>query len=70
MCDILLFLNSFPFVDAWALSHRLTSRGPSEFRVKGDADEATSQELLRKSPVYDTLANPVKIKIEVGKGPI
>ncbi len=38
-----------------------------KFRVKGDADEATIQELLRKSPVYDTLANPVKIKIEVEK---
>ena len=32
-----------------------------------DADEATIQELVRKSPVYDTLANPVKIKIEVEK---
>ena len=38
-----------------------------KFRVKGDADEATIQELVRKSPVYDTLANPVKIKIEVEK---
>ena len=38
-----------------------------KFRVKGDADEATIQELLHKSPVYDTLANPVKIKIEVEK---
>jgi uncharacterized OsmC-like protein len=38
-----------------------------KFKVKGDADEATVQELLRKSPVYDTLANPVKIKIEVEK---
>ena len=38
-----------------------------KFRVKGDADEATIQELLRKSPVYDTLANPVKIKIQVEK---
>ena len=38
-----------------------------KFRVKGDADEATIRELLRKSPVYDTLANPVKIKIEVEK---
>jgi uncharacterized OsmC-like protein len=36
-----------------------------KFKVKGDADEATIQELVRKSPVYDTLANPVKIKIEV-----
>ena len=38
-----------------------------KFRVKGDADEATIQELLSKSPVYDTLANPVKIKIEIEK---
>ena len=38
-----------------------------KFRVKGDADEATIQELVRKSPVYDTLSNPVKIKIEVEK---
>lgn len=38
-----------------------------KFKVKGDVDEATVQELLRKSPVYDTLANPVKIKIEVEK---
>jgi uncharacterized OsmC-like protein len=38
-----------------------------KFKVKGDPDEQTIQELLRKSPVYDTLANPVKIKIEVEK---
>jgi uncharacterized OsmC-like protein len=38
-----------------------------KFKVKGDADEATIQELVRKSPVYDTLANPVKIKVEVEK---
>jgi uncharacterized OsmC-like protein len=38
-----------------------------KFRVKGDADEATIRELLGKSPVYDTLANPVKIKLEVEK---
>jgi len=38
-----------------------------KFKVKGDLDEQTIQELLRKSPVYDTLANPVKIKIEVEK---
>ena len=38
-----------------------------KFKVKGDADEATIQELVRKSPVYDTLANPVRIKIEVEK---
>lgn len=38
-----------------------------KFKVKGDADEATIQELVRKSPVFDTLANPVRIKIEVEK---
>jgi uncharacterized OsmC-like protein len=38
-----------------------------KFRVKGDVDEQTVQELVRKSPVYDTLANPVTIKIEVEK---
>lgn len=38
-----------------------------KFRVKGDADEATIQELVRKSPVYDTLSQPVRIKIEVEK---
>jgi len=38
-----------------------------KFRVKGDVDPATVEELVRKSPVYDTLANPVRIKIEVEK---
>ncbi len=38
-----------------------------KFKVKGDADEATIRELLHKSLVYDTLANPVRIKIEVEK---
>ena len=38
-----------------------------KLKVKGDVDEATVQELVRKSPVYDTLANPVKIKIDVEK---
>lgn len=38
-----------------------------KFKVKGSVDEATVRELVRKSPVYDTLANPVKIKIEVEK---
>jgi uncharacterized OsmC-like protein len=38
-----------------------------KFKVKGDVDEQTVQELVRKSPVYDTLANPVRIKIEVEK---
>lgn len=38
-----------------------------KFRVKGDIDEATVRELVRKSPVYDTLANPVRIVIDVEK---
>lgn len=38
-----------------------------KFKVKGDVDEATVQELVRKSPVYDTLTNPVRIKVEVEK---
>jgi uncharacterized OsmC-like protein len=38
-----------------------------KFKVKGDVDEATVNELLRKSPVFDTLANPVNIKIAVEK---
>jgi uncharacterized OsmC-like protein len=36
-----------------------------KFKVKGDLDEATVREFLSKSPVYDTLANPVKVKIDV-----
>jgi len=38
-----------------------------KLKVKGDIDEATINELVRKSPVYDTVSNPVKIKIEVEK---
>lgn len=38
-----------------------------KFKVKGDVDEETVKELVRKSPVYDTVANPVRIKIEVEK---
>jgi uncharacterized OsmC-like protein len=38
-----------------------------KFKVKGEVDEATVQELVRKSPVYDTLTNPVRIKVEVEK---
>ena len=30
-----------------------------------DSDETTNQERAWKSPVYDTLANPLKIKVEV-----
>jgi len=39
----------------------------AKFKVRGDIDEATIRELVRKSPIYDTLANPVRIKIEVEK---
>jgi uncharacterized OsmC-like protein len=38
-----------------------------KFKVKGDVDEETVKELACKSPVYDTVANPVRIKIEVEK---
>jgi len=38
-----------------------------KFKVKGDLDEATVRELLSKSPVYDTLANPVKVQIDIEK---
>jgi uncharacterized OsmC-like protein len=38
-----------------------------KFKVKGDLDEATVRELLSKSPMYDTLANPVRIKIDIQK---
>jgi uncharacterized OsmC-like protein len=36
-----------------------------KFKVRGNLDEATVRELLSKSPIYDTLANPVKVKIEI-----
>ena len=36
-----------------------------KFKVKGNLDQKTILELVSKSPVYDTLSNPVKIKIEV-----
>ena len=38
-----------------------------KFKVKGDIDEQTVRELFRRSAVYDSLTNPVKIKIEVEK---
>jgi uncharacterized OsmC-like protein len=38
-----------------------------KFKVTGDADEETVKELVTKSPVYDTVAHPVRIKIEVEK---
>ncbi len=40
-----------------------------KFRVKGDIDEETIKELVQKSPVFDTLKNPVEIKIDVVKEP-
>jgi uncharacterized OsmC-like protein len=36
-----------------------------KFRVKGDATAAQVKELLGNSPVLDTIANPVRIKIDV-----
>jgi len=38
-----------------------------KFRVKGEVDEATVHELVRKSPVYDIVSNPVRIHVEVEK---
>ncbi|HPU56030.1 MAG TPA: OsmC family protein, partial [Verrucomicrobiota bacterium] len=38
-----------------------------KFKVRGNIDEATVQELVRKSPVFDTLARPVTIKVQVEK---
>jgi uncharacterized OsmC-like protein len=38
-----------------------------KFKINGDVDEATVQELVRESPVYATLTNPVRIKVEVEK---
>ena len=38
-----------------------------KFKVKGDVDPETVKELIQKSPVYDTLANPVKIIVDVEK---
>jgi len=38
-----------------------------KFRVKGEVDEATVHELVRKSPVYDIVSNPVRIRVEVEK---
>jgi hypothetical protein len=59
-------------LDLCSISIRTFAPGYREIRVKfkvkgDDADEATIQELVRKSPVYDTLANPVKITIDVEK---
>lgn len=38
-----------------------------KFKVKGDLDEATVRRLLSKSPVLDSLVNPVKVSIDVQK---
>lgn len=38
-----------------------------KFKVKGDIDEATIHELVRKSPVFDIVSNPVPIKVIVEK---
>jgi uncharacterized OsmC-like protein len=39
-----------------------------KFRVKGDATAEQVRELVKSSPVFDTVSNPVAIKIEVVKG--
>jgi uncharacterized OsmC-like protein len=36
-----------------------------KFNVKGDVDKDTVEKLIRTSPVFDTLANPVKFVIDV-----
>jgi len=38
-----------------------------KFKVKGDATEEQIREMVKKSPVYDTLIRPIKIKINVEK---
>jgi uncharacterized OsmC-like protein len=38
-----------------------------KFKVKGDVDEATIHELVRKSPVFDVVSNPVPVKIVIEK---
>jgi uncharacterized OsmC-like protein len=38
-----------------------------KFKVKGDLDASTVQELVRKSPVFDIVSNPVTVKITVEK---
>lgn len=38
-----------------------------KFKVKGDPDEETIRELVEKSPVYNSVANPVRIKVEIEK---
>jgi uncharacterized OsmC-like protein len=38
-----------------------------KFKVKGDINEATVHELIRKSPVFDIVSNPVEIKVVVEK---
>jgi uncharacterized OsmC-like protein len=38
-----------------------------KFKVKGDIDEATIDELVRKSPVFDIVSNPVPVKVVIEK---
>lgn len=38
-----------------------------KFKVRGDIDPETVKELVQKSPVFDTIRNPVQIKIDVVK---
>lgn len=38
-----------------------------KFKVKGDVTEEQIKEMVKKSPVYDTLTRPIQIKIDVEK---
>ena len=38
-----------------------------QFKVKSDADAETLQELIKKSPVYDIVTNPVPVTISLEK---
>jgi uncharacterized OsmC-like protein len=38
-----------------------------KFKVKGDIDESTVRELVRKSPVFDIVSNPVTVKLMIEK---
>jgi len=38
-----------------------------KFKVRGDIDPETVKELVQKSPVFDSIRNPVEIKIDVEK---
>jgi len=39
----------------------------AKFKVKGDATENQVKELVRNSPVFDSVTNPVTVRVEVEK---